>query len=296
MYSKIVLSELNKINKAITFTAEEENESKIPILDCFITRTKNNTIETDIYKKETHRGQYSNFYTTNQPLSVRLSTIKSLTRRANTICSKESDKEKELQYINRKMQLNDYTKPLVKKTKINSMRHDVGNKTDKVNSEIENNKKLYLPYEKGIAEKISRIAARYSVAVIHINNTSLKNRVNYKRRQANKTEEQGVVYEVYCKDCEKVYIGETGRQLNTRLIGHKKGAHNIDDNKISGLSYHIKNTGHNTDWKSPKILFKENSFIKRNFKEGLAIKRCEGHSMNKKEETKIISDMWENLL
>ena len=79
-------------------------------MDCLITRTKDNTIETDIYKKETHTGQYSNFYT-NQPLSVRLSTIKSLTRRANTICTKESDKEKELQHINRTMQLNDYLKP-----------------------------------------------------------------------------------------------------------------------------------------------------------------------------------------
>ena len=227
---------------------------------------------------------------------MRLSTIKSLTRRANTICTKESDKEKELQYINRTMQLNDYPKPLVKKTIINLMRHHVGNKADKVNSEIENNIKLYLPYEKGITEKISRIAAKYSVSVIHINNTSLKNKVNYKRGQANKTEEQGVVYEVHCKDCEKVYIGETGRQLNIRLNEHKKGARNIDDNKISGLSYHIKNTGHNIDWKSTKILFKEKNYIKRKFKEGLAIKKCEGHTMNKKEETKIISDMWENLL
>ena len=227
---------------------------------------------------------------------MRLSTIKSLTRRANIICSKESDKEKELQYINRTMQLNDYPKQLVKKTIKNSMRHRAGNKADKVNSEIENNIKLYLPYEKGITEKISRIAAKYNVSVIHINNTSLKNKVNYKRGQANKTEEQGVVCEVYCKDCEKVYIGETGRQLDIRLNEHKKGARNIDDNKISGLSYHIKNTGHNIDWKNTKKLFKEKNYIKRKFKEGLAIKRCEGHTMNKKEETKIISDMWENLL
>ena len=56
--SEIVLNELNNINKAITFTAEDENEGKIPFLDCLITRTKDNTIETDIYKKETHTGQY----------------------------------------------------------------------------------------------------------------------------------------------------------------------------------------------------------------------------------------------
>ena len=37
--SKIILSKLNKINEAITFTAEEEKEGKIPFLDCVITRT-----------------------------------------------------------------------------------------------------------------------------------------------------------------------------------------------------------------------------------------------------------------
>ena len=93
-----------------------------------------------------------------------------------------------------------------------------------------------------------------------------------------------------------MYIGETGRKLDIRLKEHKKGGENIDDTKSSGLSSHKKNTGHNIDWKNTKVLFKEQNHIKRKFKEGLEIKKCKGRTMNKKEETKIISDILENVL
>ena len=292
--SDIILNELNKINENISFTAEEEKEEKMAFLDCYIKRNGDNKIETAVYKKETHTGQYSNFHS-NQPLSVRLSTMKSLTRRANRLCSKHSDKEKEIQYINRTMQLNDFPKRLVEKSIENSIKND-GKKRKDNGKIIENTIKLFLPYEKGITEKIARIGAKYNVSIIHINNTSLKNKVNYKRAYLNKTEQQGVVYQVQCLDCDMMYIGETGRKLDIRLKEHKNGGKNIDDTKISGLSSHIKNTGHNIDWENTKVLCKEQNHIKRKFKEGLEIKKCKGRTMNKKEESKIISDIWENVL
>ena len=112
----------------------------------------------------------------------------------------------------------------------------------------------------------------------------------------NKTEQQVVLYQVQCLDCDMMYIGETGRKLDIRLKEHKNGGKNIDDTKISGLSSHIKNTGHNIDWENTKVLCKEQNHIKRKFKEGLEIKKCKGRTMNKKEESKIISDIWENVL
>ena len=35
-------------------------------------------------------------------------------------------------------------------------------------------------------------------------------------------EKCGVVYELSCKDCDSVYIGETGRWLSDRIKEHKK--------------------------------------------------------------------------
>ena len=35
------------------------------------------------------------------------------------------------------------------------------------------------------------------------------------------SKKKGVVYEVLCKDCPNVYIGETGRTLERRITEHK---------------------------------------------------------------------------
>ncbi|XP_057308242.1 uncharacterized protein LOC130646121 [Hydractinia symbiolongicarpus] len=84
------LNELNNIYSKVKFTAEEEKDDQIPFLDCLIMRKDDNTVKTKVYKKPTHTGQYTN-YTSNQPLHVKLSTIKTLTRRAKTICTEEAD-------------------------------------------------------------------------------------------------------------------------------------------------------------------------------------------------------------
>ena len=45
------------------------------------------------------------------------------------------------------------------------------------------------------------------------------------------------------------------------------------------------------------ILYKENDFRERKFKEAVAIKKIgQNETMNKKEEVKVISDIWGNII
>ena len=105
----------------------------------------------------------------------------------------------------------------------------------------------------------------------------------------------GVVYKVNCKDCEKYYIGETGRTIETRMKEHNQGA-NGEQEKVSGLSQHLKQTNHEADFDDVKVLFRERNFRMRKFKEALAIKEHKTNLLNKKEEIKLLSNVWENLL
>ena len=41
---------------------------------------------------------------------------------------------------------------------------------------------------------------------------------------------QGAVYKIKCYDCQASYIGETGRNLSTRLTEHKRATRNGDVN------------------------------------------------------------------
>jgi len=127
---------------------------------------------TKVYRKVTHTGQYINFHS-NQPLSVKISTITNLTKRAQILCSQKNDFHKEIMYIQKTMELNDYPQNIVKKTINNCLRKDNRRKTKQ---DIEQNQiMLYLPYEQGISERIAAIGRKYNIRVVNKKGISLKN-------------------------------------------------------------------------------------------------------------------------
>ena len=63
---------------------------------------------------------------------------------------------------------------------------------------------------------------------------------------------EGVIYEVPCKDCECVYIGETGRILEKRLSVHKNAVKKTDTK--NGIAVHSWTKQHQVDWGQPKQL------------------------------------------
>ena len=73
-----------------------------------------------------------------------------------------------------------------------------------------------------------------------------------------KHKQSGVVYRVTCKIV-VVYVGETGRSLETRMVEHRQDAEG-EVEKISGLSEHLRQTMHKANFKV-EILNKESNFI-----------------------------------
>ena len=75
------LQKLNDIGENIEFTMEKESEGNLPLLHCIISLNEKREIITKVYRKPTHTGQYTHL-SSNQPLHVKLSTVKTLVRRA----------------------------------------------------------------------------------------------------------------------------------------------------------------------------------------------------------------------
>ena len=74
-----------------------------------------------------------------------------------------------------------------------------------------------------------------------------------------------VVYEVHCNNCLKKYTDETGRKLKERMKEHKDGGEKSQ--KITGLSQHMKTSAHSPAWDDARIIYRENNWKRRKFKE-----------------------------
>ena len=53
----------------------------------------------------------------------------------------------------------------------------------------------------------------------------------------------GIVYKIPCKDCPKLYIGQSKRSLKCRLKEHERAVQNADYN-VSALAEHCWEKGH----------------------------------------------------
>ena len=81
-----------------------------------------------------------------------------------------------------------------------------------------------------------------------------------------------VVYKINCNNCDVSYVGQTGRQLNTRIKEHKNHINRNNQTK-SVITEHRTNFLHDFDWDNIEILDQESIYHKRLISEMLYIKR-----------------------
>ena len=93
-----------------------------------------------------------------------------------------------------------------------------------------------IPYIRGTSETIARILQPYDIRVAHKPITTLRRLLNNVKDKDKPEGRQGAVYKINCFDCRASCIGETGRNLNTRLTEHKRTTRNRDVNIITLLS------------------------------------------------------------
>ena len=87
-----------------------------------------------------------------------------------------------------------------------------------------------IPYIKGTSETISRILQPYNIRVAQKPTTTLRHLLTNVKDRDEPNNRQGAVYKIKCSECQASYIGETGRNLNTRLTEHKRATRNGDAN------------------------------------------------------------------
>ena len=278
---ELVISTLNSFHPNIQFTYELEENGKIPFLDVLTTRSNKNknTIETTVYRKETNTDIYINWFA-HAPIEWKKSTLNSVIKRAELICSTEEYLKLEIAHIKEIFcNLNNYPKKYVQRT-IDNILHTKDQITGDTNTKNEETTyiQMNLPYtgKKGTnliskMKKLLRNSLPENVQPrVVYNSTKLSSKFQLKDK-IEFEHKNNVVYYCQCPNdnCNENYIGETSRRIIERIKDH-----NNRDKKSHILTHSIEKK-HAHVWKDDfKIIganYKNNT--KRKISEALHIKQ-----------------------
>ena len=92
------LQHLNSIDPNIQLTTETESEGKLAFLDTCTVRQEDGSLRVKVYRKPTHTDQYLN-WESNHPLEHKMSVVRTLFHRANTVPSHPEDIKAELDHV-----------------------------------------------------------------------------------------------------------------------------------------------------------------------------------------------------
>ena len=126
----------------------------------------------------------------------------------------------------------------------------------------------YLPYVEGTTDKLGRLLRKRNINTVFSAKSKISSFFPKTRSSNNKLDNPGV-YSIPC-DCGEVYIGQTGRNVSTRVKEHFSHMKHQHEDKSAVAEHHWK-TGHKIQLDQTKILVKENRFWPRLYREAIEI-------------------------
>jgi len=291
---QLVLNEFNNYHPRLGFTHEIECNSELNFLNTLVIRKENHLI-TNWYRKPTHSGRYINFYS-NHPLQYRLNTLKNVIDQA-ILLSDESFHVENLEIVRKLFLNNGYRINIINK-QIKDRLYVIKNKTTEqslVDKQDVNNKKynLLVPYVKKVGYDIGRIAKNV-VNVCFTIPKKLNCLITKGKDRLTDLQTTEIVYKLKCKDCDKIYIGQTKRHLETRIKEHKNNIKNTAG-KLSVVSNHRLDCNHDFDWEGPDILHRERNRKKREVAEMFYIKRFK-NNVNLQKDTENLNILYDKVI
>lgn len=255
-----LLQKFNDFNENIQFTIEV-GEVSINFLDVTI-KKEGNLVTTNWYRKPTWSGRYLNFNSSSH-INYKISVLNNLVDRGIKL-SDSKFHTANLKIIRTTLKNNNYPTEFIDKY--------IKRRLININSSKSVNKEpfpteniMVFPFIEDIYKKMDKICRKHNIKAIFQSN---KNNQCIFRSMKDPTpvlEKSGLVYNIPCKDCNSVYIGQTKRKLKKRIYEHKRACGR--DENVSALVHHSHDNDHVFDFENTKILAMEHNCFKLNFLE-----------------------------
>ena len=252
---------LNSILPSITFTLEREQNQSLAFLDVKVSRNRDNTISTTIYKKPTHTDQYLQFDSRHSK-HHKFAVVKILHNRIDTHVTNSDDKATLHKQIQHTLSLNGFPR----RFSCLALKEKPRRPTDSV--------KFFtcLPYIHGTTDKIQRVLNDVGVKVATRPFVTIGKSFPSLKDPLDVNEITDIIYQGLCHDCPFVYIGQTKRDLKSRLSEHKRAIKYQRPEKFA-LFEHSIILDHIIDWNEATILSTEKDYTKRLFAESWLINK-----------------------
>ena len=91
--------------------------------------------------------------------------------------------------------------------------------------------------------KFQKIFKEFNIILAPINKFNIKNPINANYKEKEPPLKKSGIYKINCKQCEKVYIGQTKINLETRTKEHFRNFR-VNHRDQSAIASHFWNTGH----------------------------------------------------
>ena len=263
--------------------------------------------------KSTHTDQYLMF-DSHHPLQHKLSVVRTLLSRNDEIVTNEEDRKTEEAHIRQALKAckyPDWAIDRVKKQLEDKKRGITRPKPDTNNSDKKKRGMVVLPYVQGVTERMQRVMRKHGIEAPARPHTTLRKLLVHPKDKIEDGKKCGLVYQVACLNCKQVYIGETGRKLETRIAEHRKEAEKVT-NTIktrskstsestsefkSAIAEHMRNNNHLMDWNNVKVLVRESVVSHRKVREACRVRMlASGVPMNRDDGGYELSHLWDPLL
>ena len=256
---------LNSLHPNIKLTSELEADQRISFLDISVTRQQENSFfAISVSRKSCFTGRA-------MPLpsycehKYKLSAIRSAVHRAKLYCNTSFALSKELQFIRKQFRANGYGGRDIERVINSVLFPKFGPKSPPPL------KRIGIEFSGPLFYKIQNIAKKHlNIQFVSKSSTSLRSQLFSKvKPRSEKGKTNDCVYSISC-DCNKVYVGETGRELSSRVKEHESGWEKGSEK--TGFGAH---RAHRPAFAEARVLAVERDLRVRLLKEALCIRRAQ---------------------
>ena len=251
---------VNSLYPSLKFSFEWESNLCIPFLDVLIIRSLD-TLKFKVFRKSTHSNNYLHYLSFHSQ-SIKISVAQNLFLRAFRICSSDFLNE-EINYIFSSFSKLAYPDFILKKA-LRKARCSFFRPTTRPKFK---GSTVSVPYVPALDSPFqSKLAASFNCRTVFSYPNKIKSLVS---SNAPKPLFQKGVYRIDCKNCDKFYIGETGRSLNKRIIEHKNDI--LNHNLNNSMFVHSLDNNHSFNFNEAKIIIPCNDLPTRKITESSLI-------------------------